>query len=148
MRNVWFKRWIKEKMAYDSDFIHAGKFHKWGDAYEEFESGPGNFTVALVELPDGTIEEVQPKNIKFIDDDKRESILNRNIEDIDFTVRVHIILRLHNVRTVRDLMKTKVSELMTYKNFGKKSLTEVIEKLRDFEITMRNGRFVWDDNND
>ena len=35
-------------------------------------------------------------------------------------------------------MKTKVSELMTYKNFGKKSLTEVIEKLRDFEIPEPN----------
>ncbi len=54
-------------MAYDNDFIHKGKFHKWGDAYEEFESVPGNFSVALVELPDGTMEEVQPKNIKFID---------------------------------------------------------------------------------
>lgn len=48
------------------DFIHAGVFHEWGATYEEFDNGPGNYTVALVELSDGTIEEVIPSNIKFI----------------------------------------------------------------------------------
>lgn len=49
-----------------SDFVHAGQFHEWGVSYEEFDNGPGNFTVGLVELTDGTMEEVMPSNIKFI----------------------------------------------------------------------------------
>lgn len=48
------------------DFIHPGVFHQWGATYEEFDSGAGNYTVALVELPDGTMEEVTPSNIKFV----------------------------------------------------------------------------------
>lgn len=80
-RNVLFKRWIPRQSSgkaypndiikgtnqWDDDFIHSGKFHCWGAAYEEFESGPGNYSVALVELPDGTIAEVLPSNIKFVD---------------------------------------------------------------------------------
>ncbi|MEI3450523.1 MAG: hypothetical protein V8Q67_03420 [Blautia massiliensis (ex Durand et al. 2017)] len=27
-------------------------FHQWGSDYEEFEAAPGNFTTAIVVLPD------------------------------------------------------------------------------------------------
>lgn len=32
-----------------------GTFHEWGCGYEEFETGPGNYSVGIVELEDGTI---------------------------------------------------------------------------------------------
>ncbi|MCC7579626.1 hypothetical protein H8V75_11885 [Enterobacter roggenkampii] len=44
-----------------------GLFHQWGSDYEEFETGPGNMTVAVVEFPDGTVETFLPHLIKFID---------------------------------------------------------------------------------
>lgn len=81
MRKVLFKRWIKEVKIQTSDFswktqegtscwekefTHEGVFHQWANAYEEFESGAGNYTVALIELKNGEIEEVLPMNIKFI----------------------------------------------------------------------------------
>ncbi len=81
MRKVKFKKWIPiETMGegalkikkegtncWETDFSNEGLFHQWGNSYEEFESGAGNYSVALVELPDGTIAEVLPSNIKFID---------------------------------------------------------------------------------
>ena len=91
MRKVLFRRWIPgiitkkglitsfTDVKYElgtncwSDFIHEGLFHQWANAYEEFENGPGNYTVALVEIQDGTIEEVLPSNILFIDRYKKES---------------------------------------------------------------------------
>jgi hypothetical protein len=48
------------------DYKAPGKFHQWGCSYEEFEGGPGNYTVGIVELPDGAIQEVLPSQIKFI----------------------------------------------------------------------------------
>jgi len=42
-----------------------GVFHQWGCDYEEFDSGPGNYTVAIVELADGKIETFHPNNITF-----------------------------------------------------------------------------------
>ena len=43
----------------------TGLFHCWGSGYEEFENGPGNYTVAIVELDDGSIEEFLPYLVKF-----------------------------------------------------------------------------------
>jgi hypothetical protein len=78
MRKVKFKKWIPPQYnaevkriegtnCWESDYVNEGLFHQWGNSYEEFESGAGNFTVAIVELPDGTIGEILPSNIKFIE---------------------------------------------------------------------------------
>ena len=44
-----------------------GYFHQWGCNYEEFESGAGNYSVAIVELPNGEIVTPVPTDIEFID---------------------------------------------------------------------------------
>ena len=81
MRQVLYKKWIprvEKKIQFgtipeegtncwEKDFTHEGLFHQWVNSYEEFESSVGNYTVGLIELQDGTIEEVLPINIKFID---------------------------------------------------------------------------------
>lgn len=82
LRKVMFKKWIPKQYSepvngisklvegtncWEKDFTNAGLFHQWGCSYEEFESGAGNFTVAIIELPDGTIEQVLPSNLKFVD---------------------------------------------------------------------------------
>ena len=79
---VLFKKWIPAIMiknaggfsespkegtrCWENDFVNEGIFHQWANAYEESSEGFGNYTVALVELPDGTISEVLPSNIKFV----------------------------------------------------------------------------------
>jgi hypothetical protein len=83
MRKVLYRKWIPFNWVkrpgensnmiepgtgcWENNFTHEGLFHQWVNAYENFESGAGNYTVGLVELPDGTIEEVLPTNIKFND---------------------------------------------------------------------------------
>ncbi len=53
-----------------------GFFHGWGVNYEEFEMGAGNFSVAIIERKDGSIIELSPSSIKFVeptpDNDKKE----------------------------------------------------------------------------
>jgi len=41
-------------------------FHQWGMNYEEFETGPGNYSTAIIELPDGQIKNVPAENIRFV----------------------------------------------------------------------------------
>lgn len=41
-------------------------FHAWGCNYEEFENGPGNYSTAIVERADGSVENVPTHMIKFI----------------------------------------------------------------------------------
>lgn len=61
-REIKFRAWDLLELK-----TNEGLFHQWGCSYEEFESGAGNFTVAIVELTDGTIEQVLPSNLKFVD---------------------------------------------------------------------------------
>jgi hypothetical protein len=44
--------WYQLKEYLDGKWIynwHRGVFHGWGCEYEEYESGPGNYTVGIVE---------------------------------------------------------------------------------------------------
>ena len=64
MRKVKFKQFINNKTT---GFDFDGMFHQWGNSYEEFESGPGNLTTAIIEMGDGSIKEVLPTHLIFID---------------------------------------------------------------------------------
>lgn len=44
---------------------YEGAFHGWSQEYEEFESGPGNYTVAVVELDTGEVILPEAYLIKF-----------------------------------------------------------------------------------
>lgn len=43
-----------------------GIFHQWGSDYEEFETRPGNYTVGIVELPDGRVVMPIARFIQFV----------------------------------------------------------------------------------
>lgn len=81
MRKVKFKKFIPREHKkegglvegtgkFEVDFTHEGLFHCWGIEYEEYEDGLGNSTVAIIEMPDGTIENVFPNRVKFINESK------------------------------------------------------------------------------
>ena len=46
--------------------IGEATFHGFGVDYEEFDSGPGNFSTAIIELADGTVKNVPVKNVRFL----------------------------------------------------------------------------------
>ena len=48
-----------------------GIFVQYGVSYEEFDSGPGPFTTAIVEMPDGTVKNIPVENIMFLDVDQQ-----------------------------------------------------------------------------
>ena len=58
------------------------------------------------------------------------------IEELDFSVRTYNCLKKANVLTIGDLIQFPESELMQIRNFGKKSLTEVKEKLATLGLTI------------
>jgi len=50
--------------------VSTGKiatFHQFGVNYEEFEDGPGNYSVAICEHDDGSVEGIPINFIKFVD---------------------------------------------------------------------------------
>jgi hypothetical protein len=57
-----------EKGGFDYPRVEdcIAKFHYFGCDYEEFETGPGNFSTAICELEDGSVRNVPLHMIKFI----------------------------------------------------------------------------------
>jgi hypothetical protein len=44
----------------------TGLFHGWGSNYEEFENGHGNFSAAIVEMPDGSVQQPPADMVQFL----------------------------------------------------------------------------------
>jgi DNA-directed RNA polymerase subunit alpha len=58
------------------------------------------------------------------------------IEELDFSVRTYNCLKKANVQTIADLVQTTEEDLMNIRNFGRKSLLEVRDKLAQFSLTL------------
>lgn len=70
MRKVEYYKYqkVEGKPYYEKVKEGEGIFHQFGCDYEEFESGAGNFSTAIIELKDGTIINPPVENVKFLSD--------------------------------------------------------------------------------
>ncbi|MGQ9541410.1 MAG: DNA-directed RNA polymerase subunit alpha [Armatimonadota bacterium] len=59
------------------------------------------------------------------------------VEELDFSVRTYNCLKRAGITSVRDLVHRTEHELLNIRNFGKKSLYEVREKLAQLNLTLR-----------
>lgn len=61
------------------------------------------------------------------------------IEELDFSVRTYNCLKKANVLTIRELVQLSEGDLMNIRNFGKKSLNEVKDKLESLGLALKPG---------
>jgi DNA-directed RNA polymerase subunit alpha len=59
------------------------------------------------------------------------------IEELDFSVRTYNCLKKANVLTIGELVQLTEGDLMNIRNFGKKSLNEVKDKLESLNLSLR-----------
>jgi len=67
---------------------------------------------------------------------EKEKILNKTIEELDFSVRSYNCLKKSNVNTLRDLINYSPMEVIKIKNLGKKSLDEIKEKITKYGFVL------------
>ncbi len=70
-------------------------------------------------------------------EDSKIKKLETSIEDLDFSVRAYNCLKRAGVNTLGDLTEKSELEMMKIRNLGKKSLKEVIEKIKDMGLKFR-----------
>lgn len=70
------------------------------------------------------------------------------IEELDFSVRTYNCLKKANILTIGELVQTTEADLMQIRNFGKKSLLEVREKLAQWGLSLKGGSTVSTDDED
>ena len=63
-----------------------------------------------------------------------KGILTKSIDEMELSVRSHNCLQAAGIRTIGELVEKEESEMLKFKNFGRKSLTELQEKLSDLNL--------------
>ena len=58
-------------------------------------------------------------------------LLSQNVDELDLSVRAHNCLKAANIKNIGDLVRREESEMLKFRNFGRKSLQELIEVLED-----------------
>ena len=70
-------------------------------------------------------------------EDPKVKALETSIEDLDFSVRAYNCLKRAGIHTLQDLVNKSESDMMKIRNLGKKSLKEVLDKIRDMGLILR-----------
>ena len=66
-----------------------------------------------------------------------EHDLAKSIDELEFSTRVHNTMQWLGIKTVGELTKKKACELLKFKSFGRKSLTEVEDKLLELSLALK-----------
>ncbi len=72
-------------------------------------------------------EEEQAVSQKDSEKDRIRKILLTNVDDLELSVRSHNCLKAANIRNLSDLVRKDESDMLKFRNFGRKSLAELME---------------------
>ncbi len=79
----------------------------------------------------------------FLDDEEDQSVRlgppDARIEELDFSVRTYNCLKKANIMTIGELVQRSEADLMQIRNYGRKSLNEVKDKLLGFGLSLKKG---------
>ncbi len=90
------------------------------------------FSDELITL-DTQVKEIHPE----IDENlmQMKKILKTPLSDLDLSVRAYNCLKAADIKTLGELVSFDIADLLKFRNFGKKSLSELEELVRDKNLT-------------
>ena len=71
-------------------------------------------------------------------EDPKVKALETSIEDLDFSVRAYNCLKRAGIHTLQDLVNKSETDMMKIRNLGKKSLKEVLDKVKELGLVLRD----------
>ena len=138
-----------EKIAYSREDARVGQnetydkliLDVWTDGSIKPEEAVALASKILIEhfqiLTDlSAIADVSGMMIEKTEDPKAKA-LETPIEDLDFSVRAYNCLKRDGIHTIQDLVNRSESDMMKIRNLGKKSLKEVLDKIRELGLVLR-----------
>ena len=72
------------------------------------------------------------------EEDPKVKALETSIDDMEFSVRAYNCLKRSGINTMQDLVNRKESDMMKIRNLGKKSLKEVLDKVKNMGLSFKN----------
>jgi DNA-directed RNA polymerase subunit alpha len=119
-----------EKALEGAAFILIQHFRLFSDKSIELETGK-----------DSEIEQVDEEMLHM------RKLLKTSLHDLDLSVRAYNCLKAAEVKTLGDLVQLEISDMMKFRNFGKKSLAELEQLVSDKGLTfgMDLGKYKLDE---
>ncbi|HCL00183.1 MAG TPA: DNA-directed RNA polymerase subunit alpha [Candidatus Marinimicrobia bacterium] len=83
---------------------------------------------------------VQSKSIELSreepDEDmvKIRKLLRKSVDEMELSVRSYNCLKANNIKTIADLVSKEEPEMLKFKNFGRKSLNELMAKIKEMDL--------------
>lgn len=68
----------------------------------------------------------------------KQKILETSIDDLELSVRAYNCLKRAAINNVQDLVNKSENEMMKIRNLGRKSLKEVMDKIKEMGLSFRN----------
>lgn len=70
------------------------------------------------------------------EDDEKEKVLEMNIDELELSVRSYNCLKRAGINTVEELTNKTPEDMMKVRNLGRKSLEEVLAKLKELGLSL------------
>ncbi len=83
-------------------------------------------------------KEYQQSIMKDKKEDTKEQVLKMNLEDMDLSVRSYNCLKRAGINTLEDIIQCTMEDMAKVRNLGRKSLEEVINKVRVLGYDLKN----------
>lgn len=71
------------------------------------------------------------------EDNEKEKVLEMNIDELELSVRSYNCLKRAGINTVEELCNKTSEDMMKVRNLGRKSLEEVLAKLKDLGLSLK-----------
>jgi len=71
------------------------------------------------------------------EDNEKEKVLEMNIDELELSVRSYNCLKRAGINTVEELTNRTAEDMMKVRNLGRKSLDEVLAKLKEFGLQLK-----------
>lgn len=84
-----------------------------------------------------TLDSVKAEEESVVDEEmlRMRKLLKTSIADLDLSVRAYNCLKAADIETLGDLAALDISDMMKFRNFGKKSLAELEQLIQDKGLT-------------
>ena len=73
------------------------------------------------------------------DDDSKDKVLDMSIDELELSVRSYNCLKRAGINTVAELCNRTSEDMMKVRNLGRKSLEEVLAKLKELGLSLNIG---------
>jgi DNA-directed RNA polymerase subunit alpha len=112
--------WTDGRISPEDALGHAAKILK------------DNMTIFInfEEEPEEVVEEVDEEK------ERLKELLLRSVEEMELSVRSSNCLKTANIKTIGDLVQKSETEMLRYRNFGRKSLNEIKEILSEMGLSL------------